>query len=109
MWFDCVDLEKLELCQLGLSWLSLVYGVGDLPKLKHLVVPSKAFRKPVESTTNSDSLVTFIANSLPLLRNLKLWIRHTSERPSKEEITFIQQTLYNLQDVAVVNHSLCGI
>lgn len=83
--------------------------MADLPKLKHLVLPSKAFRRPVESITNSDSLVTFTANRVPLLRNLKLWIRHTSERPTNEEITFIQQTLCNLQDVAVVNHSLCGI
>ncbi|ODM96619.1 Phosphatidylinositol transfer protein alpha isoform [Orchesella cincta] len=115
------DLETLELCQLGITWCSLLCGVVHLPKLRTLVAPSKAFRvnsdSQVSSTSADDmtslgkclSLSTIVASRLTQLRNLTLWIRHTSEKLSTEEIETIQQGIPLLDELSVMNHSLCGI
>ncbi|CAL8072272.1 unnamed protein product [Orchesella dallaii] len=113
------DLETLELCQLGITWCSLLCGVVHLPKLRGLVAPSKAFRAmPADQSSQTPcisaadkilSLPKIIASRLTQLRNLTLWIRHTSEKLSTEEIETIQQGIPLLDELNIMNHSLCGI
>lgn len=70
---------------------------------------SKAFKMTEESALKHASWIGELTSKLTKLRRLTLWIRHNSERLLPQEVQIIKQKMPELNELNIVNHSLCGI